>query len=151
MGALLHDRLPEGERGRLNDVMPDDHTKRFQSTASHREFSALCWILTLLLAASGCSAGHQRLQDIEVGQTRGEVIAAAGEPDQISQFTVPDEPFFGPQEGLAGLLPPCTFVEEWQYVSGEDVTYVWFAGPSAEEQEAWTVIDTAVYPIDAIF
>lgn len=110
-----------------------------------------CGVSALLIVAAGCSAERGASRQIQVGQTRDEVIAAVGEPDEITEFTLPDEPFFGPQEGLASLLAAGTPVEEWHYTSAGEVTYVWFAGRSAEPREAWTVIDTAVFPVDAVY
>ena len=103
----------------------------------------------LIVIAAGCSNDASR--QIQIGQTRDEVIAAVGEPDEIMEFTVPNEPYFGPQEGLAGILASGTLVEEWRYVAEEEVTYVWFAAKSSEPHEQWKVIGTATYPANAVY
>jgi hypothetical protein len=99
--------------------------------------------------AAGCSSNVPR--QIEIGQTRQEVITAAGKPDAIAEFTIPDEPFFGPQEGLASLLDAGTIVEEWRYNSEGEVTYVWFATKSSIPRKQWTVVNTATMPADAVY
>ena len=112
----------------------------------------ICSQLVLhLVFAFGCSAGRDVTREIQAGQTRDEVRAAAGEPDEIIEFTLPYEPFFGPQEGLESILPAGTLVEEWQYRSGGEVIYVWYAGGWEEPREEWTVIDTAAFPADAVY
>lgn len=106
--------------------------------------------VTIVLAA-GCSPERDARRQIEVGQTQAEVVAALGEPDEVSEFTLPDEPFFGPQEGLVSLVPAGTFVLEWRYISGDDVRYVWFASERGVPREEWQVIGTAVHPVDAVY
>lgn len=96
-----------------------------------------------------CSSNIPR--QIEIGQTRQEVITAAGMPDEVVEFKIPDGPFFGPQEGLAGVLDAGTTVEEWRYASEGEVTYVWFATKSSESREQWTVVDTTTKPADAVY
>jgi hypothetical protein len=64
---------------------------------------------------------------------------------------LPDHPFFGPQEGLANLVPPGTEFEEWVYEIGDEVLYVWFFGEADEPREDWLVLATARYPKDAVF
>lgn len=106
--------------------------------------------LTLILT-EGCSVDRAAVGQLEVGQTKDEVMAALGEPDGIMEFELPDQPFFGPQEALTSSLDPGTPVEEWHYTSRTEVTYVWFAGRSAEAQDLWTVVGTATYPADVVF
>jgi hypothetical protein len=74
-----------------------------------------------------------------------------GEPDQTQDFKIPDGPFFGPQEGLADLVPSGTVIEEWIYEFGDEVLHVWFAGPVDEPREDWVVLDTANHPKDAVY
>jgi hypothetical protein len=80
-----------------------------------------------------------------------QVRAVAGEPDETIDFTLPSGPFFGPQEGLANLLPAGTTVEEWQYRTEEIVTYVWFSGEAGDSRETWIVIETASHPAEAVY
>lgn len=104
--------------------------------------------VALLITSTGCPNNASR--HIETGQTRDEVISV-GKPDEIAEFTVPDGPFFGPQEGLANILGQGTIVEEWRYNSEGEVTYVWFATKSSEPRERWTVVNTATMPADAVY
>ena len=99
--------------------------------------------------AAGCSGNAPR--QIEIGQTRDAVIVAVGEPDEITEFIIPEVPFFGPQESLASRLAAGTLVEEWHYVSEEEITYVWVAGDSGQAREDWEVIDTVTAPADAVY
>jgi hypothetical protein len=115
-------------------------------TSSTRTLLALLFILVLAPACAPDPAGV-----IIPGQTRAEVREAAGEPDEVQVFTLPAEPFFGPQEGLANLLPAGTLVEEWQYLTEDEVTYVWFTGVVTDSQAVWTVVDTATHPADAVY
>ena len=108
-------------------------------------------MLLLLTAAIGCSSVPEASREVQPGQTREEVTAILGNPDEILEFTLPSEPFFGPQEGLTSLLPPGAQVEEWQYLIDEEVVYVWFAGDEAEPRVQWKVIETAIYPQDAVY
>ena len=106
------------------------------SAISRRAFFK-CQLSLLLVVAVGCSAERDPTSEIQAGQTRDEVTAAAGDPDEIDEFTLPDKPFFGPQEGLASVLPAGTLAEEWRYRSAGDVIYVWFVADPAEPREAW--------------
>jgi len=111
-----------------------------------------CFLLMLLVAVTaGCAAEREATRQIQAGQTKEEVTASAGDPDEIKEFILPNEQFFGPQEGLASLLPAGTLVEEWLYHSQGEVTYVWFAGGEREPREKWRVIDTAVYPDGVVY
>jgi len=120
------------------------------SATSRRAFIG-CQLSLLLVITVGCSAKRNATLEIQAGQTRDEVTAAAGDPDEIIEFILPDEPFLGPQEGLSSILPAGTPFEEWRFQSEGEVTYVWFAGGAAEPREEWTVIDTAVFPADAVY
>lgn len=107
-------------------------------------------IASLIVLAAAC-APEPAPRSIQAGQTRVEVVEALGEPDGIGEFTVSDEPVFGPQEGLMSLVPSGTRVEEWRYVSEGAVRYIWFAGEPGSPREEWRVIDSAVYPADAVY
>jgi len=73
-----------------------------------------------------------------------------GEPDRTQEFTIPDEPFLGPQEGLIDFAPPGTVVEEWVYEIGDDELYIWFTRDD-ETSENWTVLDLGRYPKGAVY
>ena len=106
-------------------------------------------LLGLILFTTACAPASTT--EILPGQTMAQVRAAAGEPDENQEFTLPSEPFFGPQERLANLLPAGTQVEEWRYLIEDEVTYVWFAGETGASRETWTVVDTATYPADVVW
>lgn len=110
--------------------------------------------LELLLVAAlvaGCASSAPPSTTVEQGSSRAEVRAALGEPDQIQEFVLPDQPFFGPQESLADILPSGTAVEEWAYKSGEEVLLVWFAADPGERREDWRVVETGSYPAGAVY
>jgi hypothetical protein len=109
------------------------------------------WLVLALFLSAGCTAAGDPARQIQTGQTMKQVRAAAGVPDHVSEFILPAEPFFGPQESLAELLPAGTRVEEWQYESRDVLIYVWFVGGEGQPREEWTVVDTAAYPADAVF
>jgi hypothetical protein len=108
-------------------------------------------LLCLLLAglASGCAAQRGNPGDILPGMSRADVTNLLGRPDAVNAGTLPEGPFFGPQESLTAVLPPGADYEEWIYPVGEDDCYVWFAGEGAREN--WRVVLTAAYPRDAVF
>jgi hypothetical protein len=99
----------------------------------------------------GCSLISPSTPEIVEGSTKGDVIAALGEPDRTQDFVLPDVPFFGPQESLANLVPAGTVIEEWVYEIGDEVLYVWFTGELDESRENWLVLDTARHPKDAVY
>jgi hypothetical protein len=100
---------------------------------------------------SGCSRRVNDEGEIEAGLSKEAVIQILGDPDQVNEFILPDGPFFGPQEGLTGLVPPGQLVEEWVYHTNGEVRYVWFWGDSGQEREAWRVVLTSVYPKDVVY
>jgi hypothetical protein len=115
-------------------------------------FESVCGAILMLAGVlAGCSSPSTPRVDIERGSSKEQVIAALGEPDQRRDFVLPEEPFFGPQEGLADQVPAGTSVEEWEYEIGDDVLYVWFTGDDGEASEDGLVLDTARYPRDAVY
>ncbi|HET6371234.1 MAG TPA: hypothetical protein VFG95_08555 [Nitrospiria bacterium] len=88
---------------------------------------------------------------VDTGSMRADVRARMGEPEQVREFKLPEGPFFGPQESLAGLVPAGTLVEEWVYRVGNDELYVWFAGAEGEAKDQWRVLETARYPAGAVY
>jgi hypothetical protein len=78
------------------------------------------------------------------------VVDLLGEPDEINISSLPEGGFFGPQEGLLGLLPAGGSYEEWVYDLGDDTFYVWFAGEGTNPKD-WLVILTGEYPEDAVW
>jgi hypothetical protein len=98
-----------------------------------------------------CSGSKNDQREIEAGFSKEEVTRILGDPDQLNEFAMPDGPFFGPQEGLTGLVPAGGLVEEWIYFMDNDARYVWFWGEPDQEREAWRVVLTSVYPKDAVY
>lgn len=107
--------------------------------------------LLIMFALVSCSPDTASPDEVEVGFSRDDVIEAMGQPAATQEFILPDEPFFGPQEGLANLLPPGTVVEEWVYELDGEILYVWFASDLAEPRERWLVVATATYPEGVVF
>ncbi len=101
-----------------------------------------------LLAACG---GTEPPEELRVGATRSQVVAALGEPDEREDFLMPDGGFFGPQEALTRLVPPGEIVEQWVYQKGDELTYVWFAGRAGAERVSWTVVAFSTAPADAVY
>ena len=110
---------------------------------------AVLFLITVVLV--GCSPTSNLPPEVGKGSSRAEVISALGEPDQIQDLKLPNEPFFGPQESLINLVLAGTVVEEWVYEIGDDVLYVWFAGEIDQLREDWLVLGTARYPKDAVY
>lgn len=100
---------------------------------------------------SACNGGNKDQTEIEPGLSKGEVTRILGDPSEVNEFVMPDGPFFGPQEGLTGLVPAGGLVEEWVYYIDGEVRYVWFWGGPDQEREAWHVVLTSVYPKDAVY
>jgi hypothetical protein len=109
--------------------------------------SGIFCLIALLVA---CSPASSALTEVTAGSSKEDVIALYGEPDRRQEFLIPDEPFFGPQEGLIDLVAPGTLVEEWVYEIGDEELYIWFAGES-EDREAWRVLALGRYPKDAVY
>jgi hypothetical protein len=99
----------------------------------------------LVLSLSACQGSTTDTPVIQPGASRSEVRAQLGEPEQIQDFSLPEPPFFGPQEGLTDLIPAGTLVEEWIYTIGQDALYIWFAGEEGQARDQWRVIETARY------
>ena len=120
-----------------------------QSNFRSDSVRAVIFIIAVVLV--GCSPTSLPPSEVGKGSSKGEVIASLGEPDQTQDFMLPDEPFFGPQESLANLVPAGAVIEEWVYEIGDEVLYVWFTGEVDELREDWLVLVTAKYPKDAIY
>jgi hypothetical protein len=74
-----------------------------------------------------------------------------GAPDRREEIIIPEGPFYGPQESLAGTLPSGEVVEEWVYTRGEIELYIWFWGEDPAIRDGWRVIDFVEYPASAVF
>jgi hypothetical protein len=116
------------------------------------------WLIRIIflfaIAACMLSACNTRVNnqgEIEPGLSKGEVTRILGDPSEVNEFVMPDGPFFGPQEGLTGLVPAGGLVEEWVYYIDGEVRHVWFWGGPDQEREAWHVVLTSVYPKDAVY
>jgi len=115
-----------------------------------RSNSILICILFLTALIVDCSPVSVPPSEITQGSSKEDVIALYGEPDRTQEFILPDEPYFGPQEGLAKLAPPGTLIEEWVYEIGDEELYIWFTG-EAESREDWLVLDLGRYPKGAVY
>jgi hypothetical protein len=106
------------------------------------------WLAILIVA---CQTKTPDADGISIGASRADVRALMGEPERVQEFELPDAPFFGPQESLIDLVPAGTPVEEWVYIQGEEEQYVWFAGEAGQAKDLWRVIETARYPVGAVY
>jgi hypothetical protein len=106
-------------------------------------------ILIFLLTA--CTTGRLKWGNIPIGTSLGEVRKQLGDPDRQQDFSLPEVPFWGPQEKLAGLIPPGTIIEEWVYVKGDKEFYIWFVGEDEQSKDLWKVIETGKAPVDAVY
>jgi hypothetical protein len=102
-------------------------------------------------AAPDDAAWEERFFAVKPGVVREEVEAQLGPPDERQEMTIPEEPFFGPGEGLSVILEPGAPYEEWVYRRAEMDYYVWFSAPPGDPAGAWEVVLTASYPADAVF
>jgi hypothetical protein len=100
---------------------------------------------------SGCNGSKKDQTEIEPGLSREEVTRILGDPNELNEFVLPNSPFFGPQEGLTGIVPPGQLVEEWVFHTDGEIRYVWFWGKQSQDRGEWSVILTSVYPKDAVF
>ncbi len=108
-------------------------------------------IIVLITFSVGCSPAIAPLTEITQGSPKEDVIGLYGESDRTQEFIIPDEPFFGPQEGLIDLVPPGTLIEEWVYEIGDEELYIWFTGEDNEARENWLVLDLGRYPKGAVY
>jgi hypothetical protein len=108
-------------------------------------------LILFMAFIAGCSLTSNSPSEITQGSSKEDVLTLYGEPDRTQEFIIPDEPFFGPQEGLINLAPPGTVVEEWVYEIGEEELYIWFTGDSNEAREDWLVLDLGRYPKEAVY
>lgn len=116
------------------------------------------WLIRVILLSAlatsmlfACSGRKNDQREIEPGFSKEEVTRILGDPDQMNEFIMPDGPFFGPQEGLTGLVPAGHQVEEWVYFVDGDARYVWFWGEPDQERDAWRVVLTSIYPKDTVY
>ena len=108
-------------------------------------------ILLLIALLVGCSPVASPPAEITQGSSKADVRALYGEPDRMQEFIIPNEPFFGPQEGLIGLVPPGTLIEEWVYEMDDEELYIWFTGDNDKARENWLVLDLGRYPKGAVY
>jgi hypothetical protein len=105
----------------------------------------------LLLAVVLASCASPSPEKIEIGIAQSDVVRLLGQPDRTQEFDYPDEPFFGPQESLTGLVEPGETVIEWIYELGDNNLYIWFTGGPGWPRSSLRVIAFATYPKDAVF
>lgn len=126
-------------------------------TTSNRNHNSSRWLLRVIYLSvltisllPGCNRRVNNQDEIEPGLSKGDVARILGDPSEVNEFVMPDGPFFGPQEGLTGLVPVGQTVEEWVYFVDGDARYIWFWG-EGDQEEAWRVVLTLVYPKDAVY
>lgn len=129
----------------------DTQTMRTKWSQTLAKWKYRVCILTLTALLLGCSPAAPPTVELNRGASKDEVIAAFGEPDRTQDFILPDQPFFGPQEGLVDLVPAGTLIEEWVYEMGDEVLYVWFTGENGEARRDWRLLETARHPNDAVY
>jgi len=134
---------------RIRDVLDSITSMRNYSIQFHLNIFRI-GVPFLMVSLLGCSPASKPPSEIIPGSSKKDVTAMYGEPDHTQEFTIPDEPFFGPQEGLIDLAPPGTVVEEWVYEIGDDELYIWFTRDD-ETSENWTVLDLGRYPKGAAY
>jgi hypothetical protein len=111
----------------------------------------VCVLLLFMSFIVSCSPATAPSTEIKPGSSKEDVIALYGEPDRTQEFIIPDEPFFGPQEGLIDLVPPGTLIEEWVYEIGDKELYIWYAGDNNQAREDRLVLDLGRYPKGAVY
>jgi hypothetical protein len=112
------------------------------------------WVGGLILISFiviSCSPASTPPAEVVQGSSKEDVIAFYGKPDRAQDLVIPEEPFFGPQEGLANLVPPGTVIEEWVYEIGDEELYIWFTGDNDVAREDWRVLDLGRYPKGAVY
>ena len=105
-------------------------------------------VIAGLLVACGALA---QPEGVQVGMSPPQVQAELGGPDEASEFTMPEEGVFGPQEVLSGIVSAGETVQQWVYFHGDEATYVWFSVDPEQGQGAWRVIATTTVPQDAVY
>ena len=105
--------------------------------------------------AAGCSGTDADFAGsftaVEAGQTRAEVQAALGPPDESQSLAIPSEPYWGPAESLVSVLDPGTPFEQWLYRRDGQDHYLWFGSRSSEPSPEWRLLEKATYPTGAVF
>ena len=61
-------------------------------------------LILLMTFHVSCSLAATPALEVTNGSSKEDVIALYGEPVRTQEFIIPDEPFFGPQEGLIDLV-----------------------------------------------
>jgi hypothetical protein len=113
--------------------------------------STIAGFILLMHLVVSCSPATIPPSEITPGSSKDNVITMYGEPDRTQEFIIPNEPIFGPQEGLVNLVPPGTTIEEWVYEIGDEELYIWFTGDNDAAREKWLVLDLGRYPKDAVY
>jgi hypothetical protein len=108
------------------------------------------WVLVLVIL-DACRVQPPQAATVSPGATPAQVRTLLGEPTRLQNFLLPEAPFFGPQESLTNLIPAGTPVEEWVYVQGNEELYVWFVCTQGSSEGECTVIESARYPVGAVY
>ena len=107
----------------------------------------------LLLSGAGTHVPTvaQRFRDVHPGMTRAQVVEVLGEPSSTHKTIIANTPMFGPVERLTARLTAGSLYEEWNYHTKTTTYYVWFGDRASRAEIAWTVIDTASFPVGVVF
>lgn len=88
---------------------------------------------------------------ISSGMTRAEVANWLGDPATVQVKSLPDGPFWGPQEEIdANTLDGLRRYEEWRYEHNGAIYLIWFGDP-VEDESAWRTTGKVSYPMGAVF
>lgn len=88
---------------------------------------------------------------ISSGMTRTEIRKRLGDPADIRVNSLPEGPFWGPQEGIdPNKLNSLRRYEEWRYEHENTIYLIWF-GDTVREKSDWGVIGKTSYPKEAVF
>jgi len=111
----------------------------------------LVWLL-LAFGLIGCNPSFdQRYAKVQHGLSRDQVTKLLGDPYLKKEGSVPDRPYWGPQEGLLSIIGPNASYEEWQYQVKDHNYFIWFSSTDGKPKELWIVIKNANYPKGAVF
>ncbi len=107
-------------------------------------------LLFLVVSLSSCSF-ESKFSQVKPGLTRSEIKNLLGDPMVIQNGVTTDQPFWGPQEGLDGILGVGAPFEEWLYKEGDQNYYIWFGAKSGKPKSSWLVIRNNKYPEGVVF
>ncbi len=106
----------------------------------------------MAFALVGCNPSFdQRYSKVQPGFSRDQVTKLLGAPYLKREGSVPDRPYWGPQEGLLSIIGPNALYEEWQYQVQDHNYLIWFSSTDEKPTAQWVVINKGNYPKGAVF